>query len=109
MPGRINDVLNEFEKELRELLGTVLVKVILFGSYARGDYNKESDIDVMVLINVPSEQVSHYADRVYDIAYDIEQIYDIELNPCIQSADIYDYWKCVHPFFMTIEREGVVV
>ena len=39
----------------RESLGDKLDKVILYGSYARGDYDDESDIDIMVLADIPRE------------------------------------------------------
>jgi len=34
----------------RESLGDKLDRVILYGSYARGDYNANSDVDIMVLV-----------------------------------------------------------
>lgn len=109
MAGNIDSIMEAYSKELKKLLGISLVKAILFGSYARGDYNNDSDIDIMVLMNVPPEQISDYADKVYDITYDFEQAYDVEINPCIQNIDIYNQWKGVYPFFINIEREGVVV
>lgn len=109
MSNRIHDFMVLYYKQLKELFGESLVKVILFGSYARGDYNKDSDIDVMVLVNVPPEQISEYADKVYDFTYDCEQEYDIEINPCIQNIDTYNHWKQVYPFFINIEREGIAV
>lgn len=109
MPNMIRDILKSYCKELKQFFGTSLVKVILFGSYARGDYNKNSDIDLMILVNVPPEQISDFADKIYDLTYDYEQEHDIEINPCIQSIDTYNYWKGVYPFFMNIEKEGLAV
>ena len=34
-----------------------LDKVILFGSYTRGDYNSESDIDIMILLDILAENI----------------------------------------------------
>jgi predicted nucleotidyltransferase len=51
MPKKdIIEILKEFKRELTEILGDKLVDVILFGSYARGDYTEESDIDVLVVV-----------------------------------------------------------
>lgn len=109
MPGIISELLIFYSRELKKLFGESLVKVILFGSYARGDYNKNSDIDIMVLVNVRPEEISNYADKVYDFTYDFEQAHNIEINPCIQNIDTYNYWKGVYPFFINIEKEGVAV
>ena len=43
-------ILREFKRELTEILGDKLVDVILFGSYVRGDYTDESDIDVLIIV-----------------------------------------------------------
>ena len=49
------------------------------------------------------------ADRIYDITYDFEVKYEMEINPSIQSIQVYEQWKGVYPFFMNIEKDGVAV
>jgi len=39
----------------KEVLGDKLEKVLLFGSYARGDYDEYSDIDIFVLADIRLE------------------------------------------------------
>lgn len=41
--------IKEFARQVKEILGENLVQVILYGSYARGDYQENSDIDIMIL------------------------------------------------------------
>lgn len=50
MAPDIFEILREFKRELTEILGDKLVDVILFGSYARGDYTDESDVDVLIIV-----------------------------------------------------------
>jgi len=50
MTAEIVEILKEFKRELTEILGGKLVDVILFGSYARGDYTEESDVDVLIIV-----------------------------------------------------------
>ena len=55
MTNEIISILKEFKCELTKILGDKLLDVILFGSYARGDYTKESDVDVIIVVkNNPS-------------------------------------------------------
>ena len=49
MDNRIHDIVLKFSQQVKKLLGQKLDKVILYGSYARGDYNEHSDIDIMIL------------------------------------------------------------
>ena len=46
----IQDIVNELKAGLRLIYGEQLARVYLFGSYARGDADRESDIDVLVVL-----------------------------------------------------------
>ncbi|MDZ7623554.1 MAG: nucleotidyltransferase domain-containing protein [Ignavibacteriaceae bacterium] len=48
----------EVEEAAKNLLGDKLIKVILYGSYARGDYDKDSDIDFALMSNVNESEIS---------------------------------------------------
>jgi uncharacterized protein len=50
-PRSLRDPLSAYAAELRRLFGERLRDVRLFGSYARGDANDDSDIDVLVLVD----------------------------------------------------------
>lgn len=109
MPDYVSLLLEGYRKSVTNIFNGRLNKMILYGSYARGDYRKDSDIDVMILADVQPEEVSHYADKVYDITYDFEMKYDMEINPLVQSTQTYSKWKNVYPFFVNIEKDGVIV
>jgi predicted nucleotidyltransferase len=47
-------------------LGNDLRKIILYGSYARGDYCEESDVDIMILSALTENENDVVADRIYD-------------------------------------------
>ena len=49
LPINVQDSINTFVEGCTKILGKRLKKIILYGSYARGDYNSSSDIDILVL------------------------------------------------------------
>lgn len=53
----IKPLLNELKRDLQELYGDRLVKLILFGSHARGEANLDSDIDLLAVLKSPVSQV----------------------------------------------------
>lgn len=48
MEEKIKNIISEVNEELIKLFGGKIERIILYGSYARGDFNLESDVDIMV-------------------------------------------------------------
>lgn len=46
----IQPILDRFKQSAKEIYGDRLVKILLYGSYARGEQHEESDIDLMVVL-----------------------------------------------------------
>ncbi len=111
IPTKINSILDEFVKGVNQILGNRVKKIILYGSYARGDYNESSDIDIMILTDLTDDEIIKYRDCVTDIAYDIEEAYNfsIMLSPLVKNIDKFNYWLEALPFYMNIQKEGVVI
>ena len=109
MSKTIDDVIKEFVEDVRKLLGDRVKKIILYGSYARGDYKKNSDIDIMILTDLNFEEIEKYRDEISDIAFDIELDKEIVISPIIKNIDKYNERVNVVPFFMNVQREGVVL
>lgn len=109
MPDHVSQIVYRFSQELKKILGNQLSKVIVYGSYARGDYNDRSDVDVMVLVKMPDEEIRAIKNDVYDIAFDIELSTGIEISPIIKNEAQYEYWVDTLPFYRNVREEGVVI
>ncbi len=97
----------DYASQLKTLLGDKLDAVILFGSYARGDNEVGSDVDVMVLLDVPQEQIVSLRNAIRDIAFDIEWENHILLSTVIESSEIFHKYKDASGFFKNVLAEGV--
>ena len=82
-------------------------KIILFGSYARGDNTDESDMDIMIVIADSRENMALYRDTISDISSDLSLKYDILLSVIIRDADYFQRGTEYIPFYQNIAREGV--
>ena len=109
MPENVDNEIKNFLKAVQKLLDKRLKKVILYGSYARGDFNKNSDIDIMILTDLSFEEIEDYRDKISDIAYDIELDTGVILSPIIKNIDIYNNRVKFVPFYRNIQKEGVVL
>lgn len=109
IPNKINKAIQEFVNKSNEMFGNRIKKIILYGSYARGDYNKNSDIDIMMLTDLTDEEIIYYSEKIWDFAYDIELENEVIISPLIKNMDKFNYWLEVLPFYMNVQKEGVVL
>ena len=107
MPNNVEKTINKFVKEIKKVLENRLIKVILYGSYARGDFHKNSDIDILLLTDLNEKEIEEYREKICDIIFDIELEEDIHISPIIKNIDKYNARVDIIPFYMNIQREGV--
>ena len=106
---RVIEISHKVVQAAKETLGDRLDKVILYGSYARGDNDNESDIDFFILADVPHEEAG---DRRGDIRKRIPGIdleYDITVSLHVTGKDVFEKFINTLPFYMNVAREGIVI
>ena len=81
--------------------------MILFGSYARGDFDEDSDIDFFVLADIPHEKINKWEDDIDDRIPDLWYDYDLLVNIHITSKAMFDRYFNVLPYYQNVIREGV--
>lgn len=109
MPERIHNIIYQFSQQLKAILGDHLSKVIVYGSYARGDYQANSDVDVMILVDLAEEEIKKIENEIYDLAFEIEMNRGIDISPVIKNEQQYEYWVDALPFYRNVREEGVVI
>ena len=103
----IEPILKEFKEKTAELYGARLKKIVLYGSYARGQANDEhSDIDLAVVLAGTVEPCKEI-DRVIDIITDMNLDYDILLS--VYPVSENDYHSVNSPLLLNLRREGIPV
>lgn len=104
--SRERNAINEAVRILKEQFS--VDTIILFGSKARGDDSKDSDVDLLlVTVDEPHWKVEK---AIVDTLFDIGLKYDVIFSPLFVSAD--DWEKGIFksfPIYREITKDGAVV
>jgi predicted nucleotidyltransferase len=94
-----------FGDAVKSRLGEYVLRMTVFGSKVRGDYQKASDIDVLVIVKERSLRVM---DQIAEITSDLNVEYDLSISPVVFSEQEYDMnSKMASPFSLAINDEGL--
>ena len=109
MNSNKRDIILRFSQQVKSILGDKLDKAILYGSYARGDYNEHSDVDIMILTTLTDEEIEEAETEIFDLAFDFQMDYDIDISVVIQNKERFNYWLGALPFYNNVQKEGIVL
>jgi len=102
----VRQALSELRQRLETVYGDRLVRLVLYGSQARGDARPWSDIDVLVVLKGPVDQFEELS-RTEDAVADICLRFEVVIGWVITAET--DYLSGDGPLLRNIRREGVPV
>jgi len=105
----IEELKKEVEIATKKIFGEKLEKVFLFGSYARGDYGEDSDIDFAAIVNVPIFEMSSYNNLIGDIVGELTLKYGIIITLIVINTEYFVRYKDILPFYSNILNEGQII
>ncbi|MCD7890107.1 MAG: nucleotidyltransferase domain-containing protein [Oscillospiraceae bacterium] len=102
-------ILDEVAKSYRKTYGNNITKIFLYGSYARGDYHDDSDIDIVAIVKGDRLELQNELKKVWDVSNDLGLEYEVIVSPTVIPYDEFEEWKEDLPYYRNIEKEGIVV
>jgi len=105
----LNEVTDEIRQNTHILFGDSLQKIILFGSYARGDYTDESDIDIMVLADIDENESWPLERKLCKIASDASLAHGITICMILNDWQTFTKRLPILPFNKNVMTEGTEI
>ncbi|MEA3460094.1 MAG: nucleotidyltransferase domain-containing protein [Chloroflexota bacterium] len=105
LTGQERAALEEFVARVRESYEEEIARITLFGSKVRGDFDEESDVDLLMVVEHRNSQLW---DDVVAIEMGLMLKYGIVISSLIMGYENYE-WHRQHraPLYCNVEREGV--
>ena len=113
IPPRARAALQEFAKHLAQVRLPPLSRFVLFGSYARGDFREDSDLDVAVVFEgappPPGAQLTRINELLVDPADAVLEAELMPLSPiAVWETELGDGTSLPEwPFYRNVVREGI--
>lgn len=107
--NQLNKLLKTVSVRSKEIFKENLNSVILYGSYARGDFDNESDVDIMIIVNLPKEKLSEFRREIDSLCGSLLYDYGVVVSITERDAETYYRYIDVLPFYQNINREGVKI
>ncbi|MCX6162068.1 MAG: nucleotidyltransferase domain-containing protein [Ignavibacteriae bacterium] len=109
MPEKTKKISEQLVMHLKEIFQSELYKIILFGSYARGDYDSDSDIDIMVLLNSGKRNLTVFDTVIASLISDYCINYDVLFTIILRERQQFDEYSDVLPFYKNVLKEGIIL
>src|SRR3989338_1253713 len=103
------ELANKFKDDVLKKYDKFVKAVIIFGSLTRGDFKKESDIDILVIIDDTTARFTPEMKDMFDLnLHDIAKVIDsqIVVQPAWTLTEFWDMARIGHPLLYTIVTDG---
>lgn len=105
----ISAVTEELSRNTQNIMGNRLRKIILYGSYARGDYKEYSDLDVMVLADFDESEEKELENSIGRMSSRASLDHDITVCMMLNNENLFMSRLHMSPFYRNVISEGVEI
>lgn len=107
--NELNIILSKIYNAYQEVYGKQIIKIILYGSYARKDFTCDSDIDIVAIVDGERENLQNELRKIWDVSSELEIEYETIVSPTVIPYKEYTQYKNILPYYRNIEKEGVEI
>jgi len=105
LPPLIHDAIARFIEKIQTKFPDTITQIILFGSYARGDYHQDSDVDLLVLTKDDSWELKK---NIMDAGFFFYPEIGVMISAKVMTEEQYQK-RSSFLFIQEVSREGIAV
>lgn len=100
-------ILGEIYTICNPILGNAIADAYLYGSYARGDYHAESDIDILLTVNLNPDEISKMRNSIGLVTSDLSLKHDITVSVTVKPMSQFQQFADILPYYQNVLKEGI--
>ena len=79
----------------------------LYGSYARGDQHAESDVDILLTVDMDQREIAKCRSAVAAVTSDLSLKHDITVSVTVKPLEQFRRFADVLPYYKNVLGEGI--
>lgn len=101
------DILGEVYHSCNRILEYAIKDAYLYGSYARGDYHSESDVDILLTADMDAAAIAKYRKDIATVTSDLSLKHDITVSVTVKPLEQFLRFAEVMPYYKNVLGEGI--
>ena len=103
---KLNAICGKIVDCYQRIYGSAIRGIYLYGSYARGDYDAESDIDFAAIVDGERRELQDKMYKLWDASAEIDLDYDVVISATVIPHAEFSKYKKHLRYYQNIEKEG---
>lgn len=100
-------ILGEAYTGYNAVLNNRVCDAYLYGSYARGDYHEESDVDVLLLVDMDESAISDVWMQLAQVNSDLSLKHDVTVSVAVKPVSQFKRYCHILPYYQNVLKEGI--
>ena len=101
------DILSEVYHACVSIFSDNIKEAYLYGSYARGDFNKDSDVDILVTAALERSELSKFRHALAGLSSDLSLKHNVTVSLTVKPHADFIYYNTTLPFYANVIKEGI--
>lgn len=100
-------IVREVYNECSKIFPCGVHDAYLYGSYARGDFDSESDVDILLTIDADGVEIAKYRNALAEVTSDLSLKHDVTVSVTAKPLLQFRQYSAVMPFYKNVLQEGI--
>lgn len=107
--AQLNLIQKKMAMQYHSVYGDDIDRILLYGSYARGDNTEDSDIDIVAIVHGDRAGLQEKLKSLWSYSAEIGLENDVIISPTVIPYDEFEQYKEKLPYYININKEGLLI
>ena len=90
-----------------QVFGDKLREAYLYGSFARGDYDDKSDVDILITVDMSAEELAMIRQKVSAVDSSLSLEHDVTVSITAKPIEQFTRYANILPYYRNVLSEGI--